>query len=121
MKRWPLKETFFWERAPFFRLLLPLIVGILLYGFTANVFAMFASIVLVAAIGYSVTAFIRKHGIVIDVIRTVSLHAAIICMGWLLSYYTDVRNNAKWFGHEKANVFIARINNTPAEKERTWK
>jgi competence protein ComEC len=121
MKRWPLKETFFWERAPFFRLLLPLIAGILLYGFTAKVFALFASIALVAAIGYSVTAFIRKQGIVIDVVRTLSLHAAIVCIGWLLSYYADVRNDAKWFGHEKANAFIARINNTPAEKERTWK
>ncbi len=121
MKRWPLKETFFWERAPFFRLLLPLIVGILLYGFTAKGFALFVSVALVAAIGYSVTAFIRQQGIVIDVVRTVSLHAAIICMGWLLSYYTDVRNDEKWFGHEKAYAFVARINNTPAEKERTWK
>lgn len=121
MKRWPLKETFFWERAPFFRLLLPLIAGILLYGFMAKGFALFASITLVAAISYGVTAFIRKQSVLADALRAISLHAAIVCIGWLLSYYTDVRNDATWFGHEKASVFVASINNTSAEKERSWK
>ena len=31
MKRWPLREAYFWETAPFFRLLLPFAGGILFY------------------------------------------------------------------------------------------
>ncbi|MBS1586758.1 MAG: ComEC family competence protein [Bacteroidetes bacterium] len=52
-----------------------------------------------------------------------SSQAALFLISWLLCFANDVRNNKRWFGHKlnTADLFEARITESPVEKERSFK
>lgn len=125
MKRWPLHTTYFWERAPFFRILLPLAAGIAGYEYgwlSLNVLPIFILLLIVLA-GYVVTALIKNRNNAVSFIDSCLLCSVLFLVGWLLCYQHDVRNNKQWFGKSigDSEAFTARIKNDPAEKDRTWK
>lgn len=123
MKRWPLHKAYFWERAPFFRLLLPLLAGILAYPY------MQLSLYYVIAIGFAAfalfmaTAWRKQVAGNIQVISFIAMQAAVFFMAWLLCYSSDIRNDQNWFGHKinTADFFEVRIKDMPLEKEHSYK
>jgi competence protein ComEC len=122
MKRWPLQEAWFWERAPFFRLLLPVILGIMLYSYIRPAYH---SVILISAIvsfiGFAVVSSIKSQSNVLRWFRFASLHVTLMAAAWLLSYFNDVQNDSQWYAHRKSEAYIARITTPPIEKEKTWK
>lgn len=128
MSRWPLHKAYFWERAPFFRLLLPLIGGIILYPSNPpnpynspegeNIVLYGA---LFFALSYIITVFIKKKNAFLNSLQFICLNMVLAACGWILCYYQDVRNNAQWFGNIKADAYAARITDEPVEKDKTWK
>jgi competence protein ComEC len=122
MKRWPLHKAYFWETAPFFRILLPFAAGILAYdkgwlpSSQGNVFIAITCTTLVA---YMLSTFTIKN----NIIPFVLLHVSLFCCGASVSFFNDIRNTNEWFGNNiKHNTsFYARITDTPLEKERTWR
>ena len=118
MKRWPLHSAYFWERAPFFRLLLPLVAGIVCYSLvTVSFYVLVISFVLAFTV-FGVAAWRRWTPV-----SFIAAQAAIFLIAQLLCYTNDIRNDQHWYGHKinTADFFEARITETPLEKERTYK
>lgn len=112
-------KTYFWEASPFFRLLLPFATGILCYdvfatqslrGFYVSIAVFLCCILL---------SWVKNR----PLIQSVSFFIAFICLGFLVSFYGDVRNDPHWFGNKlkAAEAFSVKITEAPQEKERTWK
>lgn len=122
MKRWPLKDIYFWEAAPFFRLLLPLVVGIVLYGVVPLPMSIAIAVSAIAAVVCSVTAFSHKQA-ALRGLFTASLHVLLLAVGWLSCYHTDVRNDERYFGKKvnSADAYVVKLTQDPIEKERTHK
>ena len=122
MKRWPLREAYFWETAPFFRLLLPFAAGILCYdttGIAGRGVALFVIICFIFLL-YSGMVIARKN----YPATIFSLQIAIMfSCGILISDFSDIRNDKAWFGNSLSgnNTCLARISDAPAEKENSWK
>ena len=123
MKRWPLKETYFWETAPFFRLLLPLIAGIALYSIAAIQNNVVITVGVITALICVVTGVIKNRSALTQALYFIALHLTLACFGWLLSFSNDVTQQQDFFGKHigKGKYFIALITQTPAEKPRTYK
>lgn len=124
MKRWPLKESYFWERAPFFRLLLPLVVGIVSYRYTllTEYVTIISSSLAVLICGYGLSFLARQTG-VIKALQFLLIQLALIIVGWLSFYQTDIKNHPLWLGNgiDKGLQYEVRITSKAEEKNRTWK
>lgn len=125
MNRWS-QQHFFWERAPFFRLLLALVLGILCYewwqiGWVATRHWISLGLLLVS----SVTAFlwIKKSQFIGKLFQSIALFIALSCLGYLAAGMADIKNQTNWYGHhlKEATGSLIRIIDLPDEKERTWK
>ncbi len=121
-----LSKAFFWEEAPFFRLLLPLAAVIVLYGRDylpgLSVTQLTIALIWLLAVFLSV-CFVST---VIPFPRwPVPLFVLIITFvaGWLLCTNTDIRNHPDWFGHtlDNSSLYKAVILEKPSGKTRTWK
>lgn len=123
-KHWPLNKAQVWERAPFLRLLLPLIIGIVLYpeGFVAPNLTLYIGLFAVVVLGNTLNALSRKK-IFPSIVSFVLLHVAIIVGAWLLCYFHDVRHHPDWYGHaaKDANSLVVRVDAQPVERAKTWK
>jgi competence protein ComEC len=125
MSQWPLHKAYFWERLPFFRILLPFVAGILCYSFITTTIP--ASVIVSIAVG-SIALFVsllllKKQTTVTNVLSFIAANIFLITTAWLTAYNFDERNNEQWFGHymEDAAGFAVTVSEKPAEKERTWK
>lgn len=123
MKRWPQPNPYFWETAPFFRLLLPLAAGITLY-YSATV-ALHGYIVpaIVIALGVSlvlVQLLYRPQG---KVLFSLLLHSCFFVLGYSIAWSGDVVNTRHWFGHQLHNAQACKavVTSLPQEKENSWK
>jgi len=125
MKRWQTSKVYFWETAPFFRLLLPLITSIVLYD--SNWLPRVCELTLVSSLCVAMTATIvvLLHTSAIrymNIARITAVCVSIFLAGWLLCYKNDIRNDPKWFGRQGDAVACeARIIQAPLEREKTWK
>lgn len=125
MKRWPLNKAYFWEQYPFFRLLLPLVAGIIFYPEKQHsplfLYSLSGTVLFFLSV-YLLTALARQND-TLKAISFITLHIALFCTAWLLCYFHDVRNNQHWFGRttDTAEAYIVQLKTAPAEKERTWK
>lgn len=124
MKRWPLKESYFWERTPFFRLLLPLVAGIVSYRYFYNTeYALTLSITLALLISlYGISLYLSQRTIV-KAVQFCLVQLALITIGWLSFYQTDIKNKAGWFGNtiDTGQQYEVLITNAAEEKNKTWK
>lgn len=122
MKKWPTHQAYIWERVPFLRLLLPLIAGVLLYSsFQAVSFIGVSVIALIGFVVFALAAFAKSLKQWMQYVRFTAVNVMLIASAWLLCYFNDIRNDKTWFANAKAEAFVARVVNTPAEKEKTWK
>lgn len=123
--RWSYAKSYFWEEAPFFRLVLPLIIGILSYdtqiipsSFYISLFIIACLALIAIIIGYIVKSVEAGW----DIGRTIAINMFIFCIAWLCCWQQDIRNDASWFGnHVEAKAFVAQVMQPPTERERTWK
>ena len=126
MKRWPLYNPWFWETAPFFRALLPLAAGIFCYGKGWLTFISeeaFLAIIVISFGLYGLLVYNRKNAATYKSITVLLLHFVLFCSGFSLAWFNDDSNAAVWFGKgtNPSKTYLARITETPAEKESSWK
>ena len=123
MPAWRASTRYFWEESPFFRLLLPMIVGIFCYDKFHYTNISFYGLVAIAVVLIITFYFLRLFGNGGNVLRSALLFISVSILGYAASYVNDIRNNDSWFGSDlgkyEANVVI--ITEAPEEKERTWK
>ncbi len=113
-----------WKSAPFVRLLLPFVAGIIFYRFTH--LPLFVTLILIAVILTGLTIIpvlslsLRYR---LNSLRGLLLNALIFCFAGFLMWNKDVRNNKNWFGNRftDSSAIIVKINAPPVEKERTFK
>jgi len=126
MKRWPLNKAHFWEKAPFFRMLLPFVVGIFCYNSgwlsSLNIGVLLSATVIFFA-AYLIIALIKRTGGSFRIAGFVLMNATVFLGGICIAHFNDIRNDANWYGKDAgtAKAYIARITDAPVEKETTWK
>ncbi|RYD55317.1 MAG: ComEC family competence protein [Sphingobacteriales bacterium] len=120
MKQWPLNKAYFWETAPFFRILLPLIAGIVCYDAGVGIPVGYALVSFAVA---AVTFIVSHYRKLYPSIGFIAISFAVSLAGWLLSYYDDIHNDTSWFGHRTGNAraFVAVLSKDPQEKDKTYK
>jgi competence protein ComEC len=126
MKRWPLHKAYFWETAPFFRILLPFAAGILCYDRFFAASSVQTYIVPIAGalfILYGTLVIVKKRRGVYEGILFAVLQALMFFFGVAIACFNDVRNDKGWFGNKKGSdkSYVVRITDAPAEKEHSWK
>jgi competence protein ComEC len=124
MNRWPSDKAYFWEQAPFFRLLLPLAFGIVCYDsgalslLTGTIAAGIAvtSSLLLLLVGISG----RRSAPVLSFLLTMCV---LFSCGYALSWYGDVRHDARLPGNmgRVGGNCLAVIDDAPMEKDNSWK
>ena len=125
MKRWPRNKAYFWETAPFFRVLLPFTAGILCYdkGWVAVPVSYGLVIICLAFLLYLALFFAKKSSHLFSMFPFLLLGVIMFFSGNAISYFNDARNNKTWFGNSinTGSTYLARITDVPSEKERSWK
>lgn len=121
-KRWPLNETYFWERVPFFRALIPLVAGIILYppasGFIKQYVYLFAAVPTLSV----VLLFLKQKNNIARMAGFAAVQLGMVCMAFVLCHYYDIRNDNRWFGkYPDCDAFVAKVTSAPLEKEKTWR
>ncbi len=120
MSQWPVNKVFFWERAPFFRALVPFAIGILGYYLLPSLRLYLATASAITLLSVIVATFILiRHlpGIFI------SAMIALLMLGYCIAGYNDIRSRYNWMGYnmEPDAVYLARITTVPEEKDHSWK
>lgn len=123
MNRWPEPNPYFWETAPFARLLLPLVAGIgVYYVFTPLVPGYLAcglATVLFVAVVFAHTLYgsYKKN------IFSLLLYGCIAVAGYGIAWGNDVRNSKQWFGNNltAARACMAVVDAQPLQKDSVWK
>jgi len=117
-------RIFIWKKAPFLRLLIPVISGILLqFYFKIGISLPLASGTILFA-SYIIFSFLPElirfryrpiQGFLISLF--------LISFGSIITWQKDVRNHADWYGkyYEPESVIIARIDEPPVEKAKSFK
>jgi competence protein ComEC len=113
-----------WKNAPFIRLLIPLVIGIILqwqfqfpigvswYVFSISIILLFTDFLLPRFTKFKWNAL---SGIAIGFI--------FLSLGSLLTWYKDIRHNPSWFGnyYSENNFISARLTESPVEKTNSYK
>ena len=125
MSRWPLHKAYFWERFPFFRILLPFVAGILCYEYLQGhiVLTVVIGISVLSAIVFTTTFLLKRKSTALNLLAFVTANLFLLSAAWLTAYTYDARNDKQWLGNtvENAESCAVTITETPAEKARTWK
>lgn len=126
MKRWPLHKAYFWESSPFFRLLLPLIAGILFYSSVGDrilSITIALSFIGVSFLLYILFSFLKIARSIVATLNFLLVNLLLFFTAWSLCYINDIRNSDRWFGKKVGitEAYLARVVDDPAEKEKTWK
>ena len=126
MQAWKKTKVFFWEEAPFFKFLLPLILSIVFYElnwlpcigerYLLIAFSFFWVFILVFNFFKHRTSFIKFSQFIL-------LHCAVFLLGWWVCAKNNFTHNPLWFGNftKSADVFAGRILDKPLLREKTWK
>lgn len=121
MDRWPVNKAYFWETAPFFRILAPFALGILYY------YSPLVADWQISAFAWGAVLLTLAYMILLAAGKTTSLfllgHFALFAAGVSVSGYNDIRSRYNWFGRniQPSDTYMAFISASPEEKENSWK
>jgi len=124
MNNWKTNRAAFWESAPFFRVLLPFVIGIVVYDWWPSFLPVWMAIAcLVASVTAMSFMFLwRFRGAKwTSWIGFIFFNITFLLSGYLLSYQTDVRNDPRWFGNYIRSYTAARITDYPSLRVRSWR
>ena len=107
----------FWPSAPLFRALVPLVTGVLAYDhLAAPVMArvlVSALLILVAGPILPIAARFRiRH------LSAIAFLASVLCLGYWIMFFHDLRNHPRWIGHGRPDAICATIINEPKTTSR---
>lgn len=116
--------THFWKDAPFIKLLLGLIAGIMLqWHFQADVqvwwIVMIAGFVAVA--GFFFIPFFNRYKFIF--VSGVAATTLFVSMGALLAWHKDIRNESSWLGnfYKEKDALVVTLDEPPVEKTKSIK
>ncbi|MGH2649127.1 MAG: ComEC/Rec2 family competence protein, partial [Ginsengibacter sp.] len=117
-------KIYIWKKAPFLRLLLPVITGIILEFYLRlgiNIIIGSAIFLIFLFIVFNILPLairFKLHAITGIIITTFMINA-----GLFLLWNKDVRNHTNWYGkvYDGSSYIIATINEPPVEKNKSYK
>ncbi|PZF73066.1 hypothetical protein DN068_09335 [Taibaiella soli] len=126
MQHWPISRAYFWEKAPFFRILIPFIAGIICYDRFAifnNIHAVTSFTVAAFAVGF---LLLSKKKLSISVARKINSSAIFVSLFFIaliISFAHDDRQKSDCFAHQMvtAEAWKVQVIAPPQEKEKTRK
>ncbi len=117
-------KIYIWKTAPFLRLLIPLIAGIILQYYLAS---SFRTIIISGSILIALITCFRFLPLVyrfkLSALQGIFITLLILCVGMLLTWHKDIRNEKAWYGHyfDSASFIIATIKEPSVEKAKSYK
>jgi competence protein ComEC len=126
MKPWKEPKSWFWQEAPFFRLLLPLIIAIFCYDRKLLPGLSDGQLIVVSVIVATILILLSLLKIAIgklSILRFGLQQILIFLIGWTACLSYDISRDEQWFGKklQTSQAFVCEVKNTPEEKARTWK
>ena len=124
MNAWPRNEAYFWQEAPFLRLVLPLALGIFCYDRWPSLLAPSPAVwtFLACAVAFSVVSVLRSRKAGVTIARALTLHSTLVFLGYVLASVGDVRTHPQWAGRSlhSAEAHLVVLEE-PQEKLRIWR
>jgi len=113
-----------WKTAPFIRLLIPLIIGIIAqwyFKFALHFIYLSASCLTCSFFIFYYVSISRKYKL--QTLQGVLLQLMICNAGLFITWQKDIRNHEKWFGHiyNDSAYVIVKINEAIVQKEKSYK
>ncbi len=120
----PIQKIYFWKKAPFIRLLLSLMIGIILQWFwqlTPGIWYTLFAVALFIPITFFYFPLFTHYRF--GFLNGTAILLPFISIGALLAWHHDIRHTKNWFGnHIKDNIsFIATLEESPVEKNKSFK
>ena len=113
-----------WKKAPFLRLIIPFIIGILLQWYNQYDLQK----ILLAAVCFTIafTAFQLLPLVLrfkFQQLQGLLLNLILIVLGLFITYQKDIRHNQQWFGnlYHDSDCIVATINEPLSEKNKSYK
>ncbi|MEO8109031.1 MAG: ComEC/Rec2 family competence protein [Ginsengibacter sp.] len=117
-------KIYFWKAAPFLRLLLPVISGIMLqyyFSFSLNEILISAISLLGLFILFSLLPLAHRFKLIS--LQGIFITLFIITAGALITWHHNVRNSNSWYGkrYDTTSYVLAVVNEPPVEKAKSIK
>ena len=115
---------FTWKKAPFLRLLVPLIFGIILQFYAGiKIEVIIYATVAATLFFFGFNLLSESFRFRFRVLQGINITILLIAIGCLLSWQKDVRNHSDWYGKysDSSNFIIATVNEPPVEKAKSVK
>jgi competence protein ComEC len=115
---------YLWQKAPFTRLVVPFIAGILIQWYSQLTFTVLITATILSlsiVIGFFFFDFFRRYKL--SFINGIACFVLLISTGGLLTYIKDIRHQPAWFGNSYRDglPMLVTLNETPVEKQRSFK
>lgn len=113
-----------WRRAPFIRLVLPLILGIIVQWYLQPpvqiAWAVFAISTFVLALSFLFSHYSRYR---LSVAYGVAVSIIVLAVGSLVTWYKDIRHNINWYGrhYRTGELVVATLHEQPVAKLNSYK
>src|SRR5215217_8389356 len=101
MSQWSAKKSFFWQQAPFFRLLLPLVPAIIAYdhNWLPHHLNPLPGLLMFSAC-FMIIAMVRRQAAWMKQATFLCLQITLFCLGWWLTRQQDIRTKDNWFARD---------------------
>ena len=120
----PLIGLNFWKKTPIVKLLLSLITGIILQWhiqFRISFWVPLMIVFFLIAIIYSFFPLLRRMQL--NILYGIVICVLFVCIGGLLTWRKDIRNDQQWFGlsYNSGDILIVALDEQPVEKTKSFK
>ena len=117
-------KIYIWKTAPFLRLLVPLIAGIILqyyFTFPPHKIVIAGIILIVSNIIFRFLPLVYRFRL--PGFQGIFIALIILCLGMLLTRQKDIRNESTWYGnyYDSSSYILATLIEPPAEKAKSYK
>lgn len=113
-----------WKTAPFIRLLVPFVGGILIQWYCQLIPLLWTIVLVVSCILYMLFFFLPiRIRYKWNTINGIAATFILLSLGGLITWCSDIRNDAAWFGHayKAGNIMLVRLDEPLVEKPRSYK
>jgi competence protein ComEC len=117
-------QIFIWKKAPFLRLLVPLIVGILLeYYFNIKIRTIIYSGIISLILLFAFAFLTESKRFALRWIHGIMISLFLVLFGSFISWQKDIRNHKNWYGnfYRDSSFIVVRIVEPPVEKAKSFK
>ncbi len=117
-------HIFIWKKAPFLRLLIPVIIGILFEFYIGSDFTFILYSGITLCVLYSLFSLLpEKTRYKFRVIQGIIISLFLIVFGAFITKQKNIRNHSDWYGNhsDTSTYIIATVNEVPVEKPKSYK